>query len=844
VSEDAAPYSRSCVTGEGERDAPGSDFGRLLRGYRLSFGLSQEALAERARMSSDGISALERGYRRSPQRETIALLAGALTLSDEERQAFEGAAARPKTIRRSPSVTAGPWPPTAVSNLPAALKSFIGRELELDEIAELVRRHRLVTVIGAGGIGKTQTALQTARILSEVTGATVRVALLASISDPALVLAAVASALDLQEAPNQPLLETVTLHLRNRALLLILDNCEHVAFQAATAVEALLPACPRLRILATSRERLRVTGEHAYLLPPLTASASFALFVDRATAVEHSFVLNEEEVPIITDVCRRLDGIPLAIELAAARSNVFSISALAAALDGRLGVLSRGERTAPPRQQTLHATIEWSYNLLSPEEQRVFERLSVFIGGATLEAATTVCADRDIARLNVLALVTSLVDKSLLVCNPSACGGRYHMLEPFRHYANQRLDARADRPAVTRRHALACLELAERLDRDYYADPLEVWPALAYEEVSNWRAAIDWALLNWGDVDLGGRLVAMLPQVVWALVTLSEASRWTDAALALADTQTPESQTARLNHAKAIVFQQADDYESQIRSSVTAIAAYQIIGDRLGVVRAQSIASHALASSGHVAEAKALLDEALRLVRDLGKPKRQAYVLRCLGFANAMVGDIVAARDFAGEALRLYQSANAALPATWVLGDLAQYEFCAGNAELALRFARDALSATRRIADARSGRAVAAILGDMAVYLCALARYDEAVDHALEALDLARAGRLSIQIARVLQHLAVITALRPRPLDSEILQARAGAACVLGFVNARISALGSSRWRHQQQEYDGALAVLHETLGADQAAQLMTVGAAMIEDEAIEEALAWWADSG
>src|SRR6202042_318431 len=301
-------------------------FGPCLRQYRLAAGLSQEALAERARISVNGVSALERGYRRTPQHETLALLAGALELDGEQRREFEGAAIRSGPLRRATSVTVGPWPSTPGSNLPLALKSFVGREAELDAIASLVRDHRLVTIAGAGGLGKTQTALQVGRVMGNADDGAVCLVALAPIAHQSLVVPAIASTLGVQEVPNRPLLETVLAYLKNKTLLLILDNCEHVIDQAAIVAEALLVACPRVRILAPSRESLRAAGEHSYRLPPLgvpsakaarhlnatdaAAYGAIVLFNDRARAADHRFVLTDENAPIVAELCRRLDGIP------------------------------------------------------------------------------------------------------------------------------------------------------------------------------------------------------------------------------------------------------------------------------------------------------------------------------------------------------------------------------------------------------------------------------------------------------------------------------------------------------------------------------------------------------
>ena len=428
---------------EGARASGSSDFGTLLRRYRIEAGLSQEQLAERARLSLHGISALERGFRRTPQPDTVALLAGALALDDQQRAALESAAAR-STLprRRSENVTLGPWLEPAPSKLPLSLTSFIGRAAELEEIAALAQGNRLVTITGAGGIGKTQTALRAATLMAAGKIGDVHYVGLATVSEAAAVVAAIASALGVREAPNRPLLETVLADLRNQSVLLVLDNCEHVLSQAASIVETLLQSCPDLRILAISREPLNAGGERTYRLRSLNVDDACRLFADRARAVDHRFVLTAESTAIVSRICRRLDGNALAIELAAARINVLSLKALAENLENHLSILDAGERTALARQQTMRATIEWSYGLLSPREQRIFERLSVLEGGGTLEIATTVCSSDDIAEHDVLEAILSLVDKSIVAAELEGAESRYRLLEPFREFARERLAMR------------------------------------------------------------------------------------------------------------------------------------------------------------------------------------------------------------------------------------------------------------------------------------------------------------------------------------------------------------------------------------------------------------------
>jgi len=829
------------------RAAARPDFGTLLRSYRLTAGLSQEALAERAGMSAHGISALERGYRRTPQRGTLALLAGALALSNGQCREFEVAAARSVLLggRTRASVTVGPWPDTITSNLPIALTSFVGRTAELNEITALVRDHRLVTLTGSGGVGKTQMALHVGNGVIDAADGSVWFVELAPVGDPSLVVTAIASTLGVQEVPNRPLLGTLLVYLRNKSPLLILDNCEHVINEAAMVANTLLSGCPHLRILATSRELLRAAGEYAYRLgslgvpPPETArrlSAADAatygatvLFSDRARAVDHRFTITDQIAPTVAEICRRLDGIPLAIELAAARATLLSVGALAEGLDDRFQILASGERTAVPRQQTMRAAIDWSYNLLSVPEQRLLERLSVFVNGCTFATAAAVCAGEEVAKSDILGLLSSLVDKSLVVADFEGAQPRYRLLESFREYARGKLAARGEWHVLSHRHALAFLGLAEELGLAYDTKPDEVWFDLAQRELDNWRAALQWALIHHGDVLLGQRLVGRL-HVAWENLACIEGRRWLRSALELVDRQTPTSVLASLSYAEASIAHQLREYTTELDSSESAIERYRVAGDSLGIARAQCWAGHALECLGRIEEAKALLQEALTTARGLGNNRVLADALRLLAFAGALGDEVVAARGYLAEALLICEATGAKINGAEAIGDLAYAEWRAGNAELALAHAMDALAACREFGNSRL-----VPFTDIAEILIALERYDEAEQYAREALDIGRELQHDHIVTWALQQLGAIAALRPQPVAerSPNLYARAGR--ILGFVDARRAETVQPRlW---EPEYDRAIALLRDAIGVDAVASFMTAGATITEDQAVEEAL-------
>jgi predicted ATPase/transcriptional regulator with XRE-family HTH domain len=454
---------------------PGS-FGELLRRSRMAAGLTQEELAERAGLSARGIQDLERGLRRSPHPDTVRRLWAALGLSDTRRPvepaeiralragmdaavAGERALTTPAATRRM-QVDAGPMEsgdgqPLA-NNLPAPISSFVGREEDMAGVIRALEAARLVTLVGTGGCGKTRLAVEVGtRTLSEYAHGVWFVEL-APLTDPELVPAAILEALRRREVAGQTHLAVLENYLRSKQALLVLDNCEHLIESSAQLAYAVLRACPRLRILATSREPLRITGERLCRLsmlpvPPETitlaprdlaaAYAAVQLFVDRARLVRPEFELNDSSAPAVARICRRLDGHPLALELAAARLRTLSPEQIATRLEDRFRLLVGGGRAVAPRQRTLVATLDWSYGLLSPDEQALMRRLSVFAGGWTLEAAEKVAEYAGVAE--VLELLTGLVDKSLAQVAASADPDepRYWLHEMVRQYAAERHSA-------------------------------------------------------------------------------------------------------------------------------------------------------------------------------------------------------------------------------------------------------------------------------------------------------------------------------------------------------------------------------------------------------------------
>ncbi|MBV9546791.1 MAG: XRE family transcriptional regulator [Chloroflexi bacterium] len=490
----------------------------LVRRYRIAAGLSQEALAERAGISVRGLSDLERGLSRTARLHTLARLADALGLAGAARAELLD------TSQPSAPSAAGRTPAAGAAGLPIALTSFVGRRTELAEAQRLLGGTRLLSLVGPGGMGKTRLALALAAAVAPDYSDGVVLVDLVPLADPRLLVPTVAAALGLRERPGQSLRQALVELLRARHLLLVLDNCEHLAQACAELVAELLRGCPSVRILATSREPVGVPGETLWRVPGLglpdldrlPAVAALGqveavhLFLDRARAVRPTFALNDQNTRSVAELCVRLDGIPLAIELAAARVGALSVQQLASRLDDRLRLLASGSRTTPVRHQTLWATVDWSYELLGEDERTLFARLAVFAGGWTLEAAEAVCAGDGLPSEAVLDVLARLVDRSLVMAEPTLDGSmRYRLLETLRQYAHERLVEQPGIDTLRRRHAGYYAALAERAEEALVGPDQVVWFANLEAEIDNFRAVLRWSTGPSGDPELGLRLAAV-----------------------------------------------------------------------------------------------------------------------------------------------------------------------------------------------------------------------------------------------------------------------------------------------------------------------------------------------
>jgi non-specific serine/threonine protein kinase len=488
------------------------------------------------------------------------------------------------------------------NNLPAPLTSFIGRERELAEVQARLADSRLLTLTGVGGCGKTRLALAAARSVLDRYPDGVWLVELGPLADPALVAHSVATVVGVRETAGQSTANALAARLRDRRLLLLLDNCEHLLDICARLVDALLRACPDLHVLATSREALGITGEIAWRVPSLAVpdlehlpplrelhhNPAVRLFAERALAVQPSFAITERNAAAVAQVCARLDGIPLALELAAARVAALTAEQLAARLDQRFRLLTGGSRAALPRQQTLRATLDWSHDLLSGPERRVLSRLSVFAGGWTVEAAEAVCAGDGIASEDVLDLLVRLVSKSLVLADESAEGAvRYRLLETVRQYARERLVAANEAESVHLRHAMYFLEFVEALNPQELLAAASLWTDRGLldqleRELDNLRAALRW----WIELQDTERAIRQADAVfpIWFLRgSITEGRGWLEELLALAAVTHATRVRMHALPMLANLARRHGEYEVALDAFQEMLSVCQAAGDRQGI---------------------------------------------------------------------------------------------------------------------------------------------------------------------------------------------------------------------------------------------------------------------
>ena len=628
-----------------------------IRDLRVRAQLTQAELAERARVSERTISDIERGLRQGVYSVTARRLAEALDLPDSERAAFEASARGRHATRPAVAV----W----TSGLEAMRRTrLVGRERELETLSAALASDdvRLVTITGLGGIGKSRLAAEACAALERDEPGHVFVVLLAALRDPGLVLPTIARSLGIAEA-GTGVLDDLAHYLTGRRALLVLDTFEPV-IEAATSVGELIDRVSDLTVLVTSRAPLRLRGEREFPVGPLPVRPrdspgvdrfpAEALFEERALAARPGLVMDEASQDIVAEVCRRLSGVPLALELAAAKVRHMSLAALQAQLDDPLRLLTGGERDLPERQQTMSATIAWSHDLLWPEERILFRRLSCFAGGWTLAAAEGVCLDEQLARSRVLEALGRLAEQGLVVPDDYESAQRWRMLDPIWHFAAQCLAEAGEQELVRRRHAEFFAELAERAEPEIRAGAQSTWRRVLRPDSDNVRTALQWAFES-GDAEVALRLVASM-WMFWRMEgAFGEGSSWLERALAM-DAPVGSPHRLRAMWGAAWLVYQRGDYERAIALGNQLEALSRESGQPLGRRNALTILGHVATARGRAAEAIAPLQEAVDISRAEGARWHLATSLLNLGMALLHCGEVARAEDLLHQAVAGFEA--------------------------------------------------------------------------------------------------------------------------------------------------------------------------------------------
>jgi non-specific serine/threonine protein kinase len=724
-------------------------------------------------------------------------------------------------------------PDNKLTNLPEALTSFIGREREMVEIKRLLAGKRLVTIVGAGGIGKTRLALQAAAEVVDAYGDGVWLAELASIRDPSLVATTVAQTLGVREKAGTAPSESLRAHLKSRQILLILDNCEHLLDSCAQLVNTLLPGAKGTTILATSREPLRVAGEQTYALQPLSLpepgakaetirdSEAVQLFVERVQRQLPEFELTGRAIAV-AGICTHLDGIPLALELAAARTRSLSVEQINERLGDRFRLLTSGSRTALPRQQTLRATLDWSYDLLTEDERIVLRRLSVFPGSFNVDAASAVASDANIDGFAVIELLSRLVERSMVVADTSTGDTRYRMLETTRAYGLEKLADADEVDEIKRRHARHFRDRFEPALVDWLRKPGTEWRERHWPELDDVRAALDWALGSGGDTPTGLAL-AGVAGVLWStLGFFREGVQRFNTAIACVDARTPELDQARL---WLWLGRFAEEEPAQARPALErAVELYRRIDDPLGLGLSLARLGRALAFMGKFEASEVALTEARPLLERGGPPKALSFYLFNFAYLKALSGDAIGARTHYEQSLALERRVGDEFAALATLGNLANVTWALGDLEATAASFREQVTLIRK-SSAKTTRLLGWSLTSLAGVLAEMGKLDEALVTAREGLPLvAEDGTAWIFSDSV-------------ALRAGLAGKLSSAARLAGFADRIFVVKQATRHPIDLRHHKKLHALLREKFEPGELERLLAEGAKLSEDEACRLAL-------
>ena len=678
--------------------------------------------------------------------------------------------------------TDAPPPQTPKHNLPHQLTSFIGRGKEMAELEQLLATTRLLTLTGAGGCGKTRLALQVASRMENAYPDGLWLVELAPLGQASLVAQTVAKVLVINEHAGKALIDMVADWLAPRKLLLILDNAEHVLASCAELVDLLLRRCDRLTILVTSRERLGIAGELTYRVPSLSvpdaregttlekamASEAARLFIERARLQRPELEMTAKDAASLAAICRRLDGIALAIELAAPRVRTMSIGELSQRIEDRFEFLTQGSRTALPRHRTLRSLINWSHDLLSDAEKRLLWRASVFAGGWTLEAAERVCSGTPVDRGEVLDLLTSLTDKNLITVDTHDDATRFGMLETVRHYALDRLCESAEEDAVRARHLEYFLQMAERLDEPQADEARLCWLDRAQGELDNFRAALAWCE---SDATRAVTGLALAGRLYWLWITRihpGEGRGWVARLVAADRTAERQEEHARAFHAAGtLAFYQADHAAAEVFHR-EALAIWRRLGDRRQMVRSLGSLGNVATGQWRMSDAIALYEETVAIARELDDRHTIALGLYRLGVVASNLEDYTKAEALLEEALSI--SREFGRSAALALSALGWVRFRQGDLVAARTHLSEALDALRAFG---ARRATAQALHWIGMVSHAEGDIGTACMQLREALAIHHAMGHGLGVASALDALAALSLVSATPTTAARLWGRA-----------------------------------------------------------------------
>jgi len=718
-------------------------------------------------------------------------------------------------------------------NLPEALPALYGRDIELKELLRLIQTQRLVTLVGASGIGKTRLAQAAAHALREQWSDGAWMVELAPVTDPLLVPAAVAQALGARLSGQEGGAAELAQRLCGKTMLLVLDNCEHLLQATAELVIKLLAQAPGVKALLTSQEPLHVADEQQFRVPSLAVPSeaqsgnardfgALTLFEARARAVEGRFRLDEGNLAAVVEICRRVDGLPLAIELAAARVPLLGVEGVRNRLDDRFRVLTAGARTSMPRHQTLRAAIEWSYSLLGAHEQAVMRRLGVFVGSFGLESAQCVAADENIDEWAVLDHIGALVDKSLVVVEPGD-EPRYRLLENGRAWAIEKLAEAGEMEATLRRHAQAMLAVFERFDTQQWTVPNSKRMQRYLPDLDNLRAALDWASSAAGDAELQIALTGPASSIFRNVGQRVDALRRCEAAIVHIGPATPPKFEARLLRAwLQLIYPRIGARE--IAAGARAVELHRAQGDRPQLMAALAEYGAYLAVSGAHSQAKQAFDEADQMYEPAWPVALRLWAIRGRLWLLLRQGCVDEAYALFENGLALTRATGDTYLIARVLVAAAQACFMVGRLEDAAAYGREAVELVRR--ERLGGRMARFALGQLCLVLTELGELDEALALARENLQsLARA----YHIVDFLNAFALLALRRGRIAE---------AARALGRADVQYDLLREVRRPGEERARKILLANLRKELPAVELEKLLKLGADLSDDEAARQALA------